>query len=472
MSRWNLPILLPPLLLAGVVIACAGADDPQIPSEVSPTSTSSKPAHPPQHHPAGRGKGPPPPGARGPAPAGASGAALQDPSGFPEFHSWKTPDGPPITGLGSWSAPVRLSPGPDAGGGYRPQIAVGADGTLHALFYGRVDAGDLMVHRVKRAGDDSFGSPARPGFDKGRNWGPDLVVRDDGTVSVVFDLADPGPASRGYYTEWAAGSWSDPVPLTSGADDQEVGSGHVAHGLDDTLAYVWIGKQVGHTHRFKAWVRWRLNGTWTEPVAMSNGNADSWHTNVERRSDGSVLVGFDIGLGGSETTLYVAEGREGKLSALEDVTASGTAGERPHFASWRPTEDADWTDHMAYFHKVAGSPVHVYVRTGGPQRWGPPQEPSKGFGGFHFDPELAVDSSGRLCLVWGWDSGREAELVYAIRSLDGRWSPPRRVAEIAHGKPGLASLVVGPDDAFHVVWNQGVRGTSEVFYARLAPGAH
>ena len=348
---------------------------------------------------------------------------------------------------------------------------MGADSTLHVLFYGRKDAGDLMVHRVKGPQDKDFGPPARPGFDKGRNWGPDLVVRDNGSVAVVFDLADPGPASQGFYTEWSAGQWSKPEPLTEGGPEQEVGSGHVAHGVGDSLAYVWIGKKVGHENRFRAWSRWFSNGSWGAPVALSDGAADAWHTNVERRPDGSLLVGFDIGLGGAETTLYVAEGSGGSFSPLENVTATGTAGERPHFASWRAAEDDPWTDHMAYFHKVGGRPIHVYTRTGGPGRWGAPEEPSKGYGGFHFDPEVAVDGDGRLCLVWGWDSGGQAELVYAIRSVDGRWSQPRRVAELKSGKPGLASLVAGPDGAFHVVWNQGVRGSSEVFYAHLPPGA-
>ena len=45
----------------------------------------------------------------------------------------------------------------------------------------------------------------------------------------------------------------------------------------------------------------------------------------------------------------------------------------------------------------------------------------RGYGGFHFDPEIAVNQDGTLCLVWGWDSGDDAELVYAINKGDG-WS--------------------------------------------------
>lgn len=450
---WNQQKRITIGLLCAVAGACA---EPPVPAP-PPTPTVVAPPTPTGP------RGPPLGGPKGKA--GVSGAALQDPSGFPEFHSWPAPTGPKIGEQGAFSAPVALSSG--AGGGYRPQIAVGDDGALHVVFYSRETAGDLMVHRVSTDGGQTFSAPERLGFDRGRNWGPDLVVRADGRVPLVFDLADPGPASRGYFTEWSQGTWSAPIPLTSDRADAEVGSGHIADAQGDDLVYVWIGKTVGPAYHFAAWSRWRRDGVWGEPVALSDGAADAWHTNVERRPDGSVLVGFDIGTGGAETRLYVAEGRDGAFLPLEDLTASGGPGERPHFASW-PAASGGWNDLVTYFHKVGGRPVHVFVRAGGPGRWGPPEEPSRGFGGYHFDPEIAVRPDGLACLVWGWDSGDTAELVYALRSPEGRWSAVRRVASVGAGKPGLASIVAAPDGAFHVVWNQGERGANEVLYARLA----
>ena len=34
---------------------------------------------------------------------GASGGALQDPSGFPNFHDWPAPKGPSVSQKGGWS---------------------------------------------------------------------------------------------------------------------------------------------------------------------------------------------------------------------------------------------------------------------------------------------------------------------------------------------------------------------------------
>lgn len=431
-------------------LACTQAPTPEAPPE---PSVAPAPAGPP---PGGPGGPPPPPGGK----PGGSGAALQDPSGFPVFHDWPAPPGPAVQGGGTWSTPVRLTEKP--AGGYRPQIAVSPkDDTLHAVYYIRADAGDLIQHRRSTDGQQ-WTDPVALGHDRERNWGPDIVARPDGSVVVVYDHALPDMRSRGYLTVWDGTGWSTPEPLTPD-DGGEVGSGHVANAGGDDLAYIFIGKALGPEHRFQARARWRTGGTWSELVALSDGTEDAWHSNVERRPDGSVLAGFDIGTGGAETTLYLTEGRDGAFAPLENLSASGPRGERPHFAF-----GADGTDHVAWFHKVGGKPVHIYIRSGRPGKWGAAQEPSRGLGGFHFDPDIAINKDGVRCIVWGWDSGRDAEMVYAIDRGDG-WSQPRKIADIDWGKPGLPSLDVDSSGDFHVIWNQGVRGDSHVYYARLSP---
>jgi len=385
---------------------------------------------------------------------------MQDPSGFPAFHDWPAPPGPRIRDLGDFDAALRLSSPP--GGGYRPQITVGPDDRLHAVYYERTDPGDLIRHRTSVDGED-WTAPQPLGFDDNRNWGPDIVARADGSLALVFDHAMPDFTSRGWLTIWRDGRWSRPTPLTAD-DGGEIGSGHVAHALGEDLAYVYIGKRLGPQHRFRAWWRWYRDGTWSAPATWSDGKADAWHTNVERRPDGSVLAGFDVGVGGSETTLYVVDGRNGRFSDPEDLTAGGRPGERLHFAF-----AADGTDHLTWFHKVDGQPRHIYVRSGRPGSWGEISEPSAGLGGYHFDPEIAINAEGTRCLIWGWDAGEEAEMVYSLDAGAG-WTPPRKIAEIGWGKPGLASIDVTSDGAFHVIWNQGVRGRNEVYYARLGTG--
>ena len=388
---------------------------------------------------------------------GASGGALQDPSGFPNFHDWPAPRGPAISQKGSWSQVQKLTGQPY--GGYRPQIAYSPTGTLHVIYYDRRDEGDIIHHRHSQDGV-SWSEAMDLGHSTDRNWGPDIVVRADGSVVVVYDHALPDFRSRGFVTEFREGAWSTPFALTPD-DGGEIGSGHVAHGNGTDLAYIFIGKKLGPEYKFQARWRWKTSAGWSEISSLSDGTQDAWHTNVERRPDGSVLAGYDIGMGGAETTLYVVDGRDGAFGAPENITQNGKPGERPHFAF-----SSAGIDYITWFHKERGQPKAVYVRSGKPHNWGAIEEPSKGYGGYHFDPDIAINADGELCLVWGWDSGSDAELVYSMHK-DGSWSAPQKVADIDWGKPGLPSLDVDAQGNFHVVWNQGVRGKNEIYYARL-----
>jgi len=436
------------MLLLSLLLACSA------PAPVAPPASQTPPPNPPI--PPGDAPSAPAPG----APTG-SGVELQDPSGFPPFHAWPAPTGPRIERQGEFGAPIQLSVEP--GGGYRPQIAVSPrDGSLHAVYYERTADGDLIRHRRSTDGGRTWGDPVPLGFDRDRNWGPDIVARADGTVVVAFDHMLSDLTSRGYLTIWGGQGWSEPEPLTP-QQGEEIGSGHVANTIGDDLAYLFIAKPLGPQHRFEARACWRRAGVWSPITALTDGSQDAWHTNVERRPDGSLLAGWDVGVGGGETTLYLVDGRDGAFGVPEDMTATGPTGERPHFA-FAP----DGRDHVVWFHKVGGKPVHVYERAGHPGAWGPATEPSAGWGGYHFDPDIAVNPRGVLCLVWGWDAGDAAELVYSLDRGDG-WSAPRLVARLGWGKPGLPSIDVGADGHFHVVWNQGVRGQNHVYYARLEP---
>lgn len=413
---------------------------------------------PPRNGQNGNGPQGPPPMSGPNAATGGSGGAFQDPSGFPPFHDWPAPKGPPIEAMGGWSTPQQITAKPT--GGYRPQIAVGPNDLIHAVYYDRTDNGDIIRHRISDNGGDAWSTPQQLGHNEQRNWGPDIVARDDGSVVVVYDHALEDFSSRGYMTIYRDGQWSEPEVLTPD-DGGEIGSGHVAQTVGDGLAYIYIAKKIGPEFKFQARYKWFDGQDWSVPTALSDGIEDAWHTNVERRPDGTVLAGYDIGTGGAATTLFLVNSKGDGFEPPLNITKSGRSGERPHFAF-----HTDGTDTVTWFHKEKGQPIHIYVRQIKAGQWGAVEEPSVGFGGYHFDPDIAVNKDGTLCLVWGWDAGEDSEMVYSINKGSG-WSSPKKIADINWGKPGLASIDVDSAGQFHIVWNQGVRGYNEVYYAKL-----
>lgn len=418
---------------------------------------------------------PPPPE---PAPALApppgpalSGAALQDPTGFPRFHAAPAPAGPSPASSAAWTDLQRLSV---EEGGLRPQIAAGPDGSLHVVYYAQTAAGDLLRHRLRAPSRrcaaeapcawGAFEGPTAFGSTSGRNWGPDLVVRADGSAVVCWDHTEPAVSDAGsvLLSTWRAGRWSEPELVRAG-EEAEVGSAHVADASGEDLAVVWIERALRPEARFTAMSRWRRGGAWERaaplPSPVEGETREAWHTNVERRPDGSVLAGWDLGPGGGENQVLVSVGRDGRWEPALDLSAGRAWGERPHFA-FEPEGGA----HAIWFHRVLDRPLRVWWRD--PR--GALEALGEGLGGFQFDPEIAINARGDLLAVWGWDGGAEADLVYSLNRGQG-WSAPARVSGMHGRKPGLPSVAVAPDGSFHAVWAWWVRGQSEVWYARLGP---
>lgn len=442
------------MFLALTLLACQG-DPPAEPAKTAP--------HPPGQPgpPLGVGPaGPPGPGQMGPGGPPGSGGALQDPTGYPAFHD--TPPAPgPAPEMGTAASPaVRISD--EATGGFRGQIEVGPDDRLHTVYYDHQEAGDVVRYRTSADGATWSSAEAVSPLE-GRNWGPDLAVRPDGRVWVTYDHAGTDFRSQTWFRERsAAGQWADAVELTPGGDN-ESGSGHLAWAGGDDIAFNYIGKKLGPEYRFVANWRWRRGGVWSEPVPVSDPTTDAWHTNVMSRPDGSVLAGWDEGAGQSATTVFVSEGRDGRFSAPENITATSHPGERVHFAF-----TADGRDWLTWFHKVGGFPLHVYARTGKPGAWGETTDLAEGFGGYHYDPFLAA-AGNVVCLVWGWQGDRTGELLYSFNRGSG-WETPRRAASIGSGTPELPSMAADSKGNFHVVWAQGTRGKTDIYYTKLTPG--
>ena len=79
-------------------------------------------------------------------------------------------------------------------------------------------------------------------------------------------------------------------------------------------------------------------------------------------------------------------------------------------------------------------------------------------------PEIAVDSSGGLHVVWH-SSGPYA--IYYKTSADGGeiWTPGRRLTWNP-GNSGWPAIAVDSSDNLHVVWNDDMLGNAEIFYKK------
>lgn len=441
------------MLLALLVLAGACSPEAPPPPGIAdgvrgPANGAGRPGGPPSH-------GASSPGTQRPPGPPQGGVNQQDPTGFPKFHDTPPPAGPAPEEVPAARPPTTVAALPL--GGFRPQVEVGADGTLHAVYYDHRSTGDLLWYRQSHDGI-TWSEPEMVSTETGRNWGPDMVVRPDGRVIVVWDRADEQFRGQGWLRERGPAGWEAPVALTAGGN-VELSSGHVA-AVGSDLVYVYIEKPMSPQNRFVAKWRWRTGGTWSEPSDFSDGKKDAWHANISARPDGSVLATYDVGQGGGATTLYVVEGRAGSFGRPEAL--AGVQGERLHFAH------PGGTDLLTWFLKTATFPRQVFAAAGRPGAWGAASELSRGLGGYHYDPFAVTLATGEPMVVWAYDGGTLSTLAYAVQRA-GQWTAARMLEPVGSGKAELPSVSVGPDGGVHAVWAQGVAGTTAVWHAELVP---
>ena len=90
--------------------------------------------------------------------------------------------------------------------------------------------------------------------------------------------------------------------------------------------------------------------------------------------------------------------------------------------------------------------------------------------GESFRPRVAVDSSGGVHLVWSDTTPGDSEIYYK-QSTDGggTWATSQRIT-FSSGSPGNPDIAVDSTGGLHVVWEDEAPGNSEIYYKRSLDG--
>jgi uncharacterized repeat protein (TIGR01451 family) len=136
--------------------------------------------------------------------------------------------------------------------------------------------------------------------------------------------------------------------------------------------------------------------------------------------------------------------------------------------SYNPTVVADSSGnvHVAWYQNGGGIPGEIYYARRTPAGvWQPPENVSSSpvLAGA---PQIAMDGSGVVHLVWAEDTGNIPEIYYAQWTTGGGWSIPVNISLNA-GESRDPQLAVQSDGTVHVIWRDRTgTGTLNVFYAQ------
>lgn len=426
------------------------------------------------------GSGPmPPPGAMPPSGAmpgpGAMppSGAMPPPGGFPPPGSMlppSSPNGPipriPGDGEGivpavgqDWLPPRTVASRP--AGGHRPQIAVDSRGGLHVVYYKRIGDADAVVYR-HAPGGGSFGAEQPVSQLDAQNWGPDLVIGPDDRPWVSYDHAQKDFTGQVFMVHQTSGGWSQPERISE-ATGVETSSSHLAFEPDGTLTVVWLSRNPQPGGRSDVLMRSRSpGGSWSGISTQYQGNQDALHSNIMRGAGmGIDVVGFDLMPRPGYRQVRIAVIRDGRIGPFRPVGDADLSTERPNFGF-----GADGTLFAAWTDSYQGARVGVSYVTGRLEgdeaSWSEPGRITKGFRGGHYDPDIAGNSRGDVVLVWAWQDGEKASILYS-RWEKGRFSAPRQIHPVI-GMTSLPSIYAAPSGQFHLVWNHGSPDATEVMY--------
>jgi hypothetical protein len=136
---------------------------------------------------------------------------------------------------GSWSAAIALSSEDGAASASAPQVAVDAQGNATAVWGSYSSAGGYIVQTARRPAGGAWGAAVQ----LGDGASPQVAVDPQGNATAVWALSAPSSSVVLSSGSTPTGSWSNPAPMASGDDVDDVGYPWVAADPQGNVTAIW-----------------------------------------------------------------------------------------------------------------------------------------------------------------------------------------------------------------------------------------
>ncbi len=370
-----------------------------------------------------------------------------------------------------WTDPLVLSDLPGLDSSY-PQVAVGPDGTVHAVWTSYSDEAEDIFYSMNDG--SGWADPIPLSTTSHGNYEPRLALGPDGAPHVAFHGHIDG--CEIFYTTNPGGGWTDPVMVSS--DD-----GNDEHSL--------AVDAFGQPHL--AWVRYDYNyqeddlfystnpdyatdpgGPWEEPTFIDNDEDDIYGVDLKTGPDGvphlvwygpddygycRVFYATDPGGGWTEPVAISSNPEDDSFYCRLAVGPDGNPQAVWYAAGYVEAEEEEVLN--LYYSTDTGAgwyddPVLLFTSSG----WSMLMDLSY--------PQIAVDADGAPHAAWNGAGGAGLDTWYATDPGDG-WSDPLLLSTNSEIN-WVTSLALGPDGSPHAAWSGfDTDGVERVWYANCAP---
>jgi len=206
--------------------------------------------------------------------------------------------------------------------------------------------------------------------------------------------------------------------------------------------------------------------TWSPAKRLTYSSGTSFQPAIATDSSNNIHVVWDDDSPGNREIFYKRSTDGGATwSAAKRLTYSLGFSMVPAIAT-----DSSNNLHVAWMDDSPGNWEIFYKRsTDGGTTWSPAKRLTYSSGSSYY-PDIAIDLSNNINVVWQDDSPGNWEIFYK-RSTDGgtTWSAAKRLT-YSSGYSGLPDIATDTSNNLHVVWYDYSPGNWEIFYKRSTDG--
>jgi hypothetical protein len=361
--------------------------------------------------------------------------------------------------MADWTPIQRLTW--NSGSSAPPAIAVDSSGHLHLVWCDGTPGNDEIYYMKSTDGGSTWMTSQRLTWNSGRSGYPAIAVDSFGHIHVVWEDDTPGNVEVYYRKSTDGGeAWTASERITWNSGRSECPA-VAADSSGDTLV-VWHDNTPGNN---EVYCRKSTGGglAWMAVKRLSWNSGYSTNPAVAIDSSGHLHIFWGDEKPGNKELYYTKSTNGGAAWASNQriTWTSGWSG-YPQIAV-----DSSGHLHLVWYDDTPGGIPDIYYKesTNGGSAWLTSQRITWN-SGLSREPVIAVDATGNPHVAW-YDNTPGNYEVYYRESADGgsSWPPSQRLTWNS-GWSGVPAIAVDPSANIHVVWSNVSTGFAEIYYRK------
>ena len=359
-------------------------------------------------------------------------------------------------GAAVWTASHRLTW--TSGSSSSPKAALDASGNVHLVWYDNTPGNNEIYY--KKGTGTSWATTKRLTTTSGPSQFPAIAMSSSGALHVVY-WDETGGNAEVYYMKSGDGgtTWGTARRLTWTSGQSNYPS--LAVDSSGAVHAVWQDNTTGN---HEIYYRKSPDGgtTWAAAKRLTWTSGSSARPTVAVSSSEHIhLVWQDDTPGKAE--IYYKKSTDGGANWTANKRLTWTSGH-----SYYPSllVDSSGNPHVVWQDETPGNNEICYRKSpDGGGAWVASQRLSWNSGSSQ-EPEIAVDSSGNLQLVWTDNSPGNFEVHHRESSNGGViWTASKNLS-LTTGSSNSPTIKAGPAGSLHVFWSDGTPGNPEIYYKK------